>query len=161
MEPAVHQTLKQAPFGENTDCWQVWFTLLFWLHGMILNMASSGAWLMSFFSHNECSCIRGQITRTRKNNRRKSICMSQPLSMKQVAKVTFSQLKLNPPEHILPAREKNSLEKAAFLNKGYSYIHSFIHSTLKLMSSLHCCWSVEPHCSTLILYNRSWHLHLT
>ena len=41
---------------------------------------------------------------------------------------TFSQLKLNPPEHILPAREKNSLEKAAFLNKGYSYIHSFIHS---------------------------------
>ena len=50
------------------------------------------------------------------------------LSMKQVAKVTFSQLKLNPPEHILPTREKNSLEKAAFLNKGYSYIHSFIHS---------------------------------
>ena len=48
--------------------------------------------------------------------------------MKQVAKVTFSQLKLNPPEHILPAREKNSLEKAAFLNKGYSNIHSFIHS---------------------------------
>ena len=37
-------------------------------------MASSGAWLMSFFSCNECSCIGGQITPTRNNNRRKSVC---------------------------------------------------------------------------------------
>ena len=35
------------------------------------------------------------------------------LSMKQVAKVTFSQLKLNPPEHILPAREKKLIGKSS------------------------------------------------
>ena len=35
-------------------------------------------------------------------------------SMKKAARITFAHLKLNPPEHNLPAREKNSLEKAVF-----------------------------------------------
>ena len=34
--------------------------------------------------------------------------------MKKAAKNTFAQLQLNRPEHNLPAREKSSLEKAAF-----------------------------------------------
>ena len=34
--------------------------------------------LWVFFSCNECSCIRGQITMTRNNNRRESICVSRP-----------------------------------------------------------------------------------
>ena len=45
---------------------------------------------------------------------RKTICVSRPLSMKKAARITFAHLKLNPPEHNLPAREKNSLEKAVF-----------------------------------------------
>ena len=28
--PAMYQILMQAPIGVNTDCWQVWFTSLFW-----------------------------------------------------------------------------------------------------------------------------------
>ena len=54
-----------------------------WQKGLLIfNMASSGTWLMHSFSRNERSCIRRQITPTRNNNRRKSICVSQPLSMK-------------------------------------------------------------------------------
>ena len=32
----------------------------------------------------------------------------------KLQKITFAQLRLNPPEHNLPATEKNPLEKAAF-----------------------------------------------
>ena len=40
------------------------------------------------------------------NNRSKLICVSQPLSMKQPAKITFTQSKRFPPEHNLPVSEK-------------------------------------------------------
>ena len=35
-------------------------------------------------------------TQKNNNNRRKSICVSRPLSMKQVAKVTFAQQNVDP-----------------------------------------------------------------
>ena len=54
---------------------------------------------------------------TRHNNRRKSIRASRPLSMKQLAKIKFAQLKRFSPEHNLPITEKNSLEQAAFWRK--------------------------------------------
>ena len=51
---------------------------------------------------------------TRHNNRRKSICVSRPLSMKQSGKIKFAQLKRFSPEYNLLITEKNSLEQAAF-----------------------------------------------
>ena len=41
------------------------------------------------------------------NNRRKLICVSQPLSMKYVSKITFAQSKRFPPEHKLSTRQRN------------------------------------------------------
>ena len=77
MAPAVHQILKQAPIGENTDCWQVWFTSLFWsTHGtwfdlnnrlqtgpLIFNMATSGAWLISFLAAMNVPASEGKSRR--------------------------------------------------------------------------------------------------
>ena len=54
------------------------------------------------------------IMPTRHNNRRKSICVSRPLSMRQSGKIKFAQLKRFSPEYNLPITEKNSLEQAAF-----------------------------------------------
>ena len=52
---------------------------------------------------------------TRNNDRRKSICVSRPLSVKQAAKITFDQSKRFPPEHNLPVRANETLlEQAAF-----------------------------------------------
>ena len=53
----------------------------------------------------KCSCIRGQIINhaARNNNRRKSICVSRPLGMKQAAKITsqalVERLKRSPAEN--------------------------------------------------------------
>ena len=58
--------------------------------------------------------LGGQITSTRNNNRRKSIYVSRPHSMKKAPKKHICSVKTKPsaPEHNLPAREKNPLEKA-------------------------------------------------
>ena len=48
------------------------------------------------------------------SNCRKLIFVSQPLSIKWEAKITFALSKHFPPEHNLLVREKNSLEQAAF-----------------------------------------------
>ena len=59
---------------------------------------------------------------TRHNNRRKSICVSRPLSMKQSAKIKYAQLKRFSPEHNLPTTEKNSSEQAAFWHEVKSRV---------------------------------------
>ena len=46
------------------------------------------------------------------NNRRKSVCVSRPLIMKKEKKITFAQLKLNPPE-------RNPPEKKSHWNKQH------------------------------------------
>ena len=88
----------------------------------------------SLFSHKEevyifkrgqrkCSCIRGQIMPTKNINRRKSICFSRPLSMKQAAKIMHvcSVKMKNPPEQILPL-EKKFIGTSIILARGKTHV---------------------------------------
>ena len=63
----------------------------------------------------KCSCIRRQITPTRHNNCRKSIWMSQSLSMKQAAKITFAQSKCR-------FLQKKFIETGSILAQGKSHV---------------------------------------
>ena len=59
-----------------------------------------------------------------------------------MAKITFSQLKLNPPEHSLPAREKTHWKKSSILAQGKSCVlptilSSFLHAELITFQWIH------------------------
>ena len=69
----------------------------------------------------KCSCIRGQIMPTRNNNRRKSICVSWPLSMKQAAKFTFTHSKSRTQNIIYPP-EKTIFGTSSILARGKSRV---------------------------------------
>ena len=89
-------------------------------------MASSGAWLMSLFHHNEELYVskelnlaqtkiflhQREITPTRNDNCSKSICASRPLCMKEATKITFAQLN----------REKILTGKSSSLARGKSHL---------------------------------------
>ena len=69
----------------------------------------------------KCSCIRGQIMPTRNNNRRKSICVSWPLSMKQAAKFTFTHSKSRTQKIIYPP-QKTSFGTSSILARDKSHV---------------------------------------
>ena len=90
------------------------------------------------------SYIRGQIMPTRNNNRRKSICVSWSLSMKQVAKITFAQSKRRPLQSIVYLWEKKFIGTSINLAKGESRVlltDPLLHS--KLLLVLHKMLSQE------------------
>ena len=81
--------------------------------------------------------VRRQIWPTRNKNHSKSICVPWPLSVKQAAKITFSQWKCRTFWSINPAEEKNLLEQAAFWHE-VKVVMAYHPLSLRL---IHAIWA--------------------
>ena len=71
----------------------------------------------------KCACIREQILPTRNNNYSKLLCMSWPLSLKHVAKITFAQWKCRTFQSLIyPAERINFIGISSILAWGKSHV---------------------------------------
>ena len=91
------------------------------INNLKLSFSRKGRDLRFKRGRRKCSCIRGQIMPTRNNNRRKSICVSWPLSMKQAAKFTFTHSKSRTQNIIYPP-EKTIFGTSSILARGKSRV---------------------------------------
>ena len=91
------------------------------INNLLLLLSGKGRDLRFKRARRKCSCIRGQIMPTRNNNRRKSICVSWPLSMKQAAKFTFTHSKSRTQNIIYPP-EKTIFGTSSILARGKSRV---------------------------------------